>query len=488
LPAHRTEPTAAAFSPDGNCCLTGESSGRVNLFRVDDGKLLWSELRHSRKIAAVAFTADGKQLLTASLDNTVGRWDVATGRELPPLVWKHPSGVVGLTLLGSDRAATACEDGLVRLWRIADDSPMPETLPLPKGNYAATSASADGRLLIVVDRDLGRVRIWDVVAGNERAPADKRRHAGAWLDLGAGGAVWTAVFAPDGATFVTVGGNEVRQWSLTDGAELQMFRPHGSLAGVAFSPDGRSAATAGWDGAVKVWNLADARAVKKLRAHGGGNVNDVVFRGDGRILLTAGDDRTARLWDVATEQEIRTLAGHADRVLRAAFSLDGRRVVTASADKTARIWDADDGRLLHELTGHAWPVLAAEFSPDGHWVVTAGADDVATLWNADTGKSIRSFTGHTAAVTSASFSPDARRIVTGSRDANVKVWDALTGKELLTLKGHADEVTVAKFSASGRSILTAGADGAAILWPAVEWQATPEGPQTKRAMSAAAVP
>ncbi len=473
LPAHRSELTAVAFSPDGKQLFTGETSGRANLWRADDGAAIWSELRHSRKITAAHFTADGKQLLTASLDNTVGRWDAATGRELTQYVWKHPAGVVDLTLVGVGRAATVCEDGRVRLWTVAvDASPQPDELPLPAGSYAAAATSADGQWLAAVDRDHGTVRLWDVAAKRERTAADAKRPNAAWLDLAAGGGtLWTALFAPDGKSLVTVGGNEARQWNLSDAAEMQIFRPHGAVAGVAFSPDGKSVATAGWDGAVKIWNVVEARAVRMLRGKHAGIVNGVAYDKSGRLLLTAGDDHTARLWDVETGEQLRVFTGHIDRVLHAAFSTDGKQIATASADKTARLWDAADGKLLHELKGHAWPVHSIAFSRDGCWVVTAGADDVAVVWDAATGKQIRSLTGHTAAVTSAAFSPDAARIVTGSRDGNVKVWDAAVGKELLTLKGHAEAVTVAKFSATGRAILTASEDGAAVIWPTIDWRA-----------------
>lgn len=457
LPEHRSEVTAVAVSPDGKRLFTGEASGRTNVWRPD-GSLAWSQIHHSRKITAAYFTAAG-DLLTASLDNTVGWWDGESGRERTERVWKHPAGVIALAPLGPDRAATVCEDGRVRIRNLASEQATVEELALPAGKYSAAAGSVDGKRLAIVDREAGLVRFWDV---------DARREAAA--NSLTGGAIWTAAFAPDGATLVTVGGNEARLWNVADGKPLQIFRPHGAVAGVAYSPDGRLVATSGRDGAVKIWDVAEARAVRMLRGNHDRVVNCVAFSPDGKTLLTAGDDRLVRLWEVDTGEHLRDLKGHDDRVLQAAFSADGKRIVTAGEDKTARIWNAADGAPLSVLGGHDWAVLWAEFSRDGRFVVTASADDTAVIWDAATGKPLRTLSGHTAAVNSACFSADGRRVVTGSRDTNAKVWDASTGKELLTLRGHADEVTVAKFSRSGRAVLTAGADGRAVLWPSVEWK------------------
>ena len=66
----------------------------------------------------------------------------------------------------------------------------------------------------------------------------------------------------------------------------------------------------------------------------------MAFSPDGKRIASAGFDKTVRLWDAATGKEKITLRGHTDTVWSVAFSPDGRQLVSASFDSTARIWDA----------------------------------------------------------------------------------------------------------------------------------------------------
>ena len=105
--------------------------------------------------------------------------------------------------------------------------------------------------------------------------------------------------------------------------------PHLAVYGVAFSPDGRLLATAGYDG--RVWDPATG---KQLRILGHtGPVWGVAFSPDGRLLGTAGNDGTARLWDPATGKQLSTLTlARISHVYGMAFSPDGRLLATADGD------------------------------------------------------------------------------------------------------------------------------------------------------------
>ncbi|MFI9202804.1 WD40 repeat domain-containing protein [Streptomyces sp. NPDC053048] len=106
---------------------------------------------------------------------------------------------------------------------------------------------------------------------------------------------------------------------------------------------------------------------------------------DGRTLATAGADGTVRLWDTKTHRPIATLTGHTKGVTGVVFSPDGRTVATTSADRTIRLWSAATNRtttVVAARTTDGSPV----FSPDGRTLATASTDNATRLWDLDPDK------------------------------------------------------------------------------------------------------
>jgi len=415
LEGHRSEVTAVAFSPDGRRLFTGDSHGRCRLWNTATGALEWEAEGHSRNVTAAAFLPAGDAVLTSSIDNTVAQWDVQTGRERLPWILKHPESVIGMALSPDGRRVlTSCTDKRVRLWDVAKGVQL-GTLPSGDEMTNAVAFSPDGRRAVTTGVK-GNLRLWDVDSLRE-------------IRFGVTPAqAWSAVFSPDGAEILTVGGNEACRWDVKTGRPGMRFSPHSSVASARFSPDGRHVVTGSWDNTARIWNTRTGRSELRLEGAHTQFVNDAAFSPDGSKVVTAGDDKTLCLWDAHTARLLQTLRGHEQRLTSAVFSPDGTRVLTTSNDKTARIWEVQTGKVLHILRGHQQAVLHGAFSPSG------------------------------------------TRALTASQDQTAKVWDARTGKEILTLKGHSQELTTVSFSPDGRDALTGSRDGTLVLWLATPWR------------------
>jgi WD40 repeat protein len=122
---------------------------------------------------------------------------------------------------------------------------------------------------------------------------------------------------------------------------------------VAFSPDGRTLASASEDRAVILWEVATGER-RGEPLIGPSAVLDVAFSPDGRTLASASFDNTVILWDVATgKPRGEPLAGHKNRVKGVAFSPDGTTLATASFDYSVILWDVDPSSLDTRATHRA---------------------------------------------------------------------------------------------------------------------------------------
>src|SRR5947208_87950 len=118
---------------------------------------------------------------------------------------------------------------------------------------------------------------------------------------------------------------------LPKGAVLRVGSTHlrhaASAINVVFAPDGKSLASSGNDGLVRLWDAATGKEIRRFEGHKG-NVDGLAFSPDGKTLLSSGGDGTVRLWDVATGKERLQLHGHNGMVNAAAFAPDGKTVAT----------------------------------------------------------------------------------------------------------------------------------------------------------------
>ncbi|MBD2415699.1 WD40 repeat domain-containing protein, partial [Nostoc calcicola FACHB-3891] len=105
------------------------------------------------------------------------------------------------------------------------------------------------------------------------------------------------------------------------------------------------------------------------------------FSPDGKTIASAGADNTVKLWNAATGKEIITLNGHSNWVYSVAFSPDGKTIASAGADNTVKLWNAATGKEIITLNGHSNYVYSIAFSPDGKTIASASGDNTVKLWN-----------------------------------------------------------------------------------------------------------
>jgi WD40 repeat protein/serine/threonine protein kinase len=303
----------------------------------------------------------------------------------------------------------------------------------------------------------------------------KRRHLREPVSFrGHGDWVSGVALSPDGTRAVSGSAislivGDLKVWDTTTGKTIRTLLGHfAPVAGVAYSNDGKTIASAGWDGTVRLWDTSTWETRHVLKGHTG-YLSSVAISPDSRLVASGGGDQTVKLWDAATGQIVRTLRGHTGGLLRMAFSPDGRTLASASSDETVRIWESGTGKEMHTLRGHVGTVLSVAYSRDGRRLASAGFDGSVKIWDAKSGEHLRTIRGDVFFAMSVAFNRDGTRLAVGGWDKTVKLWDPETGQEVLTLRGHTDMVTDIAFSQDGRLLASTSLDGSAKVWDATPW-------------------
>jgi len=454
LRGHSGAVSSVAFSPDGRRIVTGSYDHTAKVWEADTGQALLTLGGHGGRITSVSCSPDGRRMATGNSDHTATVWDTATGKELVTL--KGHNGAVLSVAFSPDgqQVATGSEDATAKVWDAATGKAL-LTLTGHTERVATVVFSPDGRRVATASYDK-TARVWDAASGEKMLTL-----------VGHSNAVASVAFCPDGQRIVTGGfDGTVRVWEMASGRQSSTFNDLWGVWSAAFSPDGRRILAGGGDCTARVWEAAGGKTLLTLKGHRQA-VCSVAFSPDAQRIVTGSNDGTAKVWRSAPSDEALTLRGHSNWVMSLAFSPDGRRLVTGSLDRTAKVWDATSAEALLTLNGHTDDVRAVALSPDGRWIVTGSADNTAKVWDPTTGNDLRTLRGHTAIVLGVAIAPDGGRIATASLDQTARVWDAASGQPLLTLKGHLSYVLSVAFSPDGRRIATGSFDNTAKVWDAV---------------------
>ncbi|HEY8482034.1 MAG TPA: hypothetical protein VIL71_19580 [Spirillospora sp.] len=457
--------SALAYSPDGRTLVTGDLSGVVRTWdakthrpagppmgRADDRPSL------PRAIHAVAFSPDGTTLAAASEDGTVRLWDMATSRQPGEVIDAHDAGVkdVAFSPDGTTLATVGAGDGAARLWDVKSRKET-GTLDDDGGGFTAIAFSPDGTRMVTGGFS-GRTILWDVAA---------RRKV---LTLAANHeTVDHVAFSPDGRLLAAGGADGVVR--LADPAvHLQVGTTIPASNAVAFSPDGRTLAAGApgdEDPSIRLWDAATQRpkGPPLVPDDADDPVSAIRFLPDGRTLLTYGLTGL-RLWDITTRREI----AH-ESALRgiAELSRDGR-FVAVNGGGAVVFWDVarrrESGPRIR-VPGHTDVLTAMALSPDGTTLATVGLDRRVRLFDVVARRPIEGSPPQAAGgvVNDLEFSPDGRTLAVTAADSSVRLWDVARRRAVgVAMAGDGGPVTALAFSPDGRTLATTSTDDAVRIW------------------------
>jgi WD40 repeat protein len=151
-------------------------------------------------------------------------------------------------------------------------------------------------------------------------------------------------FSPDGRTLAACTNSGLSLWDLKKNElSTKLVHPAGAISAV-FAPDGKTLTTGDTQGAIRIWDLATRRLVRKLATETERDIEpppifSLAISPDGKTLASAGGDSFVTLWDPATGQETRRISGHIASVGPLAISPDGKTMASGSDDGTALVWD-----------------------------------------------------------------------------------------------------------------------------------------------------
>ena len=310
---------------------------------------------HTAGVTSVAFSPDGKRIISGSNDATVKVWDNVSGQGA--LVLERADGSGSSVCFSPDgkRIVSGGTDKSLKVWD-TESGLVILILTGHLGGVNSVSYSPDGKW-IVSGSDDSTLKVWDAKAAQEK-----------FTLTGHAGSVRSVCFSPDGKWIVSGSSDRsLKVWDTESRQEIATFHGHeGHVRSVSISSDGKRIAIGSEDRSVIVWDVNNGEAVLALNKLPGELDSDCFSLDGKRIVANSGGSQ--HVWNSED--------GHYTKCV--SFSPDEKRIVSGDSD-SVKVWDAESGEVMLTLKSRQ-SVESVCFSPDGK-LIASGHYGAVKIWD-----------------------------------------------------------------------------------------------------------
>jgi WD40 repeat protein/predicted Ser/Thr protein kinase len=450
----------------------------------------------------LAFSPDGKLIVSAGEFPVIKVWDAADGQQIRT-IFRQPGHVSGLAFSPDGRHVAVTHVDLPGV-HLVDVHAGANVRKIGSHDKRAMDPefTRDGRYLLTFGRD-DTIKVWDLktkeLANQWKSPARTVRSIAVspthdWVAVAAGArgksrciirnyltgeevarsstfprAIMRLAFSADGETLalaenrgpIHIWNTEPFQHSRT----IETALPE--VPCLEFSGQEGLLGASTWDGALALWRTDTGERVGRLTGLTA-EMLAIRFSPDGRFVAASCRDHAVRIWDICPTGQTHELGAGSSEVLSVLFDPTGKSLCAGCQDGTVTVWDVATRTKQVELSLSLGVPNGLAFSPDGEqFVMTVGRQ--VRLYDSKTGDCLHTFDKHTHLVQSVAFSPDGYTIASAGRDRRVFVWNAPTGEVLYDLSVYGKSIRSLAFRSDGRRLVIGTRRGQVVVW------AIPEG-------------